>query len=63
MVGARCVLHNICEINNEEFNEDWLDNENLQIVQLAPARIADESQAVTIRKPSAIVSDHIMYFV
>jgi len=42
MVGACCVLHNICEINNE-------DNENLQIVELAPARMADEREAVAIR--------------
>lgn len=49
MVGACCVLHNICEINNEEYNEDWLDNENLQIVELAPARMADERQAEAIR--------------
>ena len=49
MVGACCVLPNICEINNEEFNEDWLHNENLQVVELAPARMADERQAVAIR--------------
>jgi len=49
MVGACCVLHNICEINNEEFNQDWLDNENLQIVELAPTRMADEREAVAIR--------------
>lgn len=49
MVGTCCVLHNICEINNEEYNEDWLDNENLQIVELAPARMADERQAEAIR--------------
>ena len=48
MVGACCVLY-ICEINNGKFNEDWLDNENLQIVELAPARMADERQAVAIR--------------
>ena len=42
MVDACCVLRNICEINNEEFNVDWLDNENLKIVELAPARMADE---------------------
>ena len=49
MMGACCVLHKICEINNEELNEDCLDNENLQIVELAPARMADERQAVAIR--------------
>ena len=49
MVGACCVLHNICKINNEEFNENMLDNENLQIVELAPARMADGRQAVAIR--------------
>ena len=30
MVVVCCALHNICEINNEGFKEDWLDNENLQ---------------------------------
>ena len=45
MVDGCCVLHNICEINNEEFNDDRLDNENLQIVELAPARMADEIKA------------------
>ena len=51
MVGVccTCVLHNICQNNNEGFNEDWLDNENLQIVELAPARMADERQAAAIR--------------
>ena len=49
MVGACSgVLHNVCEINNKEFNEDQLDNENLQIVELAPARMAGERQAVAI---------------
>lgn len=49
MVGACCVIHNTFEINNEELNEDLLDNKNLQLVKLAPARMADERQAVAIR--------------
>ena len=28
MVGACCVLHNICEIHNDTFNEEWLQDMN-----------------------------------
>lgn len=25
LVSACCVLHNICEIHGDEFNEEWMD--------------------------------------
>ena len=28
VVGACCMLHNICEIHNDTFNEEWLQNMN-----------------------------------
>ena len=28
VVGAYCVLHNICEIHNDTFNEEWLQDMN-----------------------------------
>lgn len=61
MVGACCVIHNTFEINNEELNEDWLDNKNLQLVKLAPARMADERQAVAIR--NALCDSFSLYHV
>lgn len=46
IVGACCVLHNI---SREEFNKDWLDSQNLEIVELPPARMAEERWAVAVR--------------
>ena len=31
VVGAYCVLHNICEIHNDTFNEEWLQDMNEDI--------------------------------
>ena len=31
VVGAHCVLHNICEIHNDTFNEEWLQDMNEDI--------------------------------
>ena len=28
VVGACCMLHNICEIHNDTFNEEWLQDMN-----------------------------------
>lgn len=48
IVGACicCVLHNI---SREEFNKDWLDSQNREIVELPPARMAEERWAVAVR--------------
>ena len=27
VILACCILHNVCEIHNDDFNEEWLDDE------------------------------------
>ena len=33
VVAACCTLHNICEIHGDEFDQQWLEPNNLQLLQ------------------------------
>ena len=36
VVTACCTLHNICEVHNEAFNEDWLQDAEEPVVDRSP---------------------------
>ena len=36
IIAACCVLHNVCEVHNDDFNEEWLDEVNLDQPDTTP---------------------------
>ena len=42
VVLACCILHNVCEIHGDEFNEEWL--EDLDLVQLDDTHVSTTTQ-------------------
>ena len=49
-VVAACVLHNVCEIHNEEFSEEWLEGvESQESTSAAPTPTQPQITAVGIR--------------
>ena len=51
VIAAVCVLHNICEVHHEHFNDSWLQNSDGEYDQPLPVATRDTSvgSAHTIR--------------
>ena len=49
VVGACCVLHNICEIHNDTFNEEWLQDMNEDGADTIAASSSNVSSSNDIR--------------
>lgn len=52
LVSACCVLHNICEVHGDSFNQEWI--EGVEVHRSTPTSVASTSHAggaaVNIRK-------------
>ena len=49
VVAACCVLHNVCEVHGEEFNEEWLEGTDSQESASASASVQSQTSAIAIR--------------
>ena len=54
VVLACCILHNVCEIHGDEFNEEWL--EDLDLVQ------PDDTHVSTTTQDGGIVRDLLVNY-
>ena len=58
MIAATCVLHNICEVHHEHFNDAWLQNSDSEYDQPATVITRDAS----VGSPHAIRNALVSYF-
>ena len=47
MIAATCVLHNVCEVHHEHFNDAWLQNSDCEYDQSATVTTRDTSVGIT----------------
>ena len=59
VIASCCVLHNLCKVHREAFDESWLQNEENS--QPAPTATCDSS-ADGIDRPKQIWDDLVRYF-
>ena len=58
MIAAACVLHNICEVHHEHFNDAWLQNSDSEYDQPTTVITRDAS----VGSPHAIRNVLVSYF-
>ena len=58
MIATTCVLHNICEVHHEHFNDAWLQNSHGEYDQPATVITRDDS----VGSPHAIRKALVSYF-
>ena len=46
LVAACCVLHNVCEVHGETFDEDWMDPTSVNTVSTASTSLESSGQDV-----------------
>lgn len=62
IISACCVLHNVCEVHGDKFNDDWLLEVDTQMAQPDDQQSSSSAQSVRVSGGDQVREILIDYF-